>query len=60
MIAQTVPARLVFGTATGKWYLVGEKDRDYANGIDPERFALIGEAAARAEYLAPSMVGGVR
>jgi hypothetical protein len=49
-------ARLVFGTRTEKWYLVGSNDRDYAAGIPEEKFKAQSEAASRAQYLAPTRV----
>lgn len=47
--------RWVYGTKDGKWHLVGPEDRDYAHGITQERMRQIGQEAARAEYLSPSL-----
>ena len=48
--------RLVYGTRTQKWYLVGETDRDYFSGLTVERCSEIGEAMALSKYLSPSLI----
>ncbi|MCK5433106.1 MAG: hypothetical protein KAJ03_10195 [Gammaproteobacteria bacterium] len=50
------PKVWVYGTRTNKWYLVGEKDRDYAHGISQTRMGKIGRAVAKNEYLKARMV----
>ncbi len=53
---QAVPElRWVYGTLSGKWHLVGAEDRDYAHGITQERMKIIGQEAAKAEYLSPAL-----
>lgn len=47
--------RWVYGTQSGLWHLVGLEDRDYAHGITQERMKIIGQEAAKAEYLNPSL-----
>lgn len=47
--------RWVYGTRDEKWHLVGPEDRDYAQGITQARMRQIGQEAARAEYLSPSL-----
>ncbi|MDP2755469.1 MAG: hypothetical protein Q8P40_13910, partial [Nitrospirota bacterium] len=47
--------RWVYGTQDMAWHLVGPEDRDYAHGITQERMRQIGQDAARAEYLSPSL-----
>lgn len=49
-------ARLVYGTKTLRWYLVGPTDRDYLTGISCAKFRLQSEEDSRLEYLAPSKV----
>ncbi|MDP3353444.1 MAG: hypothetical protein Q8S44_06870, partial [Flavobacteriaceae bacterium] len=48
--------RWVFGTKDGKWYLVGDEDRDYAHGITQQRMKIIGPEVAKAEYLSPTLM----
>ena len=56
MNGQTQEKRLVFGTLTERWYLVGPEDRDDGTAITQERYDLIGEAASRAEYLSATVI----
>ncbi|MDO9398082.1 MAG: hypothetical protein Q7T71_16170, partial [Herbiconiux sp.] len=53
---QAVPElRWVYGTREGKWYLVAPGYIDYVHGITQERMKIIGQEAAKAEYLNPSL-----
>lgn len=47
--------RWVYGTQDEKWHLVVPEDRDYVHGITQERMKIIGQEAAKAEYLNPSL-----
>ena len=54
VVSQDGNARLVFGTRTEKWYLVGSNDRDYATGISEKTFKAQSEADSRVQYLSPA------
>ena len=50
-----IELRWVYGTKDMVWHLVGHGDRDYFHGITQERMKLIGQEAAKAEYLSPAL-----
>ena len=43
----------VYGSRTGLWYQVDEKDRDFKYGISEARMAEIGFEQAQTEYMRP-------
>jgi hypothetical protein len=51
--------RWVYGTQDEKWHLVVPEDRDYVHGITQERMKLIGQDAAKAEYLSPAFTQAI-
>jgi type I restriction-modification system DNA methylase subunit len=51
-----IELRWVYGTQDDKWHLVSSKDRDFAHGITQERMKIIGQEAAKIEYLSPSFI----
>lgn len=58
VLSESPDARLVWGTRTHKWYLVGKENFDWATGITPAEFEQIGAERAKAKYLAPSLLVG--
>ena len=47
--------RWVYGTRTGKWYLIDSNDRDYMAGITESEMEAIGEVAAKSKYLSAAL-----
>jgi len=46
----------VYGTNTGKWYLVDRFDRDYNYGISQDQMKLWGKEKAKREYLSINLI----
>ena len=51
VVSNDPTARLVFGTRSRCWYLVGTEDRDYGTGIPKRQFITQPEADSRVQYL---------
>ena len=45
----------VYGTRTGKWYLIDSDDRDYTSGITESEMEAIGKVAAKIKYFSAAL-----